>query len=142
MPGGLISLLPDCPDLRRLNMDGSRLTPEALERIGAITQLEELSLARCFVKSRTQAPPFLDSLRGLGELQQLDLTGFHMPPLSGRDRERLELMDGEFRDWMDCGDWIGLQTEEVSHRRGFPAANLRSIYEARRGTPAHCARTR
>ena len=59
-------------------------------------------------------------------------------PINRRERAA----DGEFRDWMYRRNRVGLQPGEVSHRLEFLAANLRSIYEAHRGTPTHCARTR
>ena len=75
-PGGLISLLPECTRLRRLWAEGMNLTPENLQVIGSLHQLEELTLARGVVTSRgANRPPVLAALNQLRNLRKLDLSG-------------------------------------------------------------------
>lgn len=125
VPGGLVSLLRDCPDLKKLTLDRATARPEDLEAIAAITQLQQLSLVETVVVSRKEGPPFLAPLRSLRSLRQLDLTGFRGVTIPEEDRELSQLIDGEhrFQQWS--------LSEELNHLAALPALRTLSLFNAR-----------
>lgn len=122
IPGGLASVLPDCPKLRRIVADHAMLRAEDLKAIGRITQLQELSLAHCDFGTRPKRPPVLALLKGLENLKVLDLTGFKLHSYTDEEREKMKIPDGDYPKWS--------LHEEVHHLAELPGLRTLCLFHS------------